>query len=199
MMNDDTIPMNYYRALREVREILSEDTIVISEGANTMDISRSVIPTLLPRHRLDAGTFGTMGIGIPFCIAAALHFPTSKIVAVQGDSAFGFSAMELEVACRYKLPMIVVIINNNGIYSGVDQFIEGIPPAPNCLLPSAHYERIVEAFGGKGYFVTDPSQLRTALKDAQKQQLPTVINVMIATQSERKTQKFDWLTTKGKL
>ena len=69
-----------------------------------------------PRHRLDAGTYGTMGVGFGFAIAAAVVHPDKRVVAIEGDSAFGFSAMELEVACRFKLPIVVIIINNNGIY-----------------------------------------------------------------------------------
>jgi len=193
-MKDETLPMSYYRALKEVRDLIPENAMLVAEGANTMDISRSIVPTFHPRHRSDAGTFGTMGIGIPFCIASALHAPNTPIVAIQGDSAFGFSAMELEVAFRLKLPMTIIIINNNGIYDGVEKFVEGIPPPPNCLLPSAHYEKIAEAFGGKGFFVTEPRQLRAALIEAFKQPLPSIVNVMINPESKRKEQKFDWHT-----
>jgi len=195
-MKDDTVPMNYYRAIREVYDNIPSDSMIISEGANTMDISRSILLNTLPRHRLDAGTFGTMGVGSGFCIAASAVCPSSKIVAVQGDSAFGFSAMELEVAFRYKMPMVIVIINNNGIYEGVSEFVDGCPPPPNCLTPSAHYEKFAEAFGGKGYFVTTPSELKVAIIDALKQPLPCIVNVMIELQGKRKAQKFDWLTRK---
>jgi len=79
-----------------------------------------VIQNILPRSRLDAGTYGTMGVGLGFAIAAAMVHPDRRVVCVEGDSAFGFSGMELETACRYKLPIIFIIINNNGIYGGLD-------------------------------------------------------------------------------
>jgi len=202
LAKDNSLPMSYYRALGEIQRLVPDDAIIISEGANTMDISRTVILNKLPRHRLDAGTFGTMGVGIPFCLAAAVTHPTSKIVAIQGDSAFGFSAMELEVAARYKIPMVVIILNNNGIYSGLTKLIEGIPPPVNCLTPSAHYERIAEAFGGRGYFVNTPELLRSALEETFARLAnervgtgtPVVINVAIDTEGQRKEQKFGWLT-----
>eukprot|EP01104_Vermistella_antarctica_P012654 TRINITY_DN3705_c0_g1_i2.p1 TRINITY_DN3705_c0_g1~~TRINITY_DN3705_c0_g1_i2.p1 ORF type:complete len:534 (-),score=71.40 TRINITY_DN3705_c0_g1_i2:56-1657(-) len=189
------VPMSYYRVFAEIRKHIAKDTILVSEGANTMDIGRAMLPTHYARHRLDAGTFGTMGVGMGFAIAAACAFPDQKVVAVEGDSAFGFSGMEMEVACRHKLPICVIIVNNNGIYGGSD--VQPDDPAfltPNLLTVDAHYERIVECFGGKGYFVTTPEQLETVLPEALSQTVPTIVNVMIAPSSQRKAQKFDWLT-----
>ena len=88
----------------------------VCEGANTMDIGRTILQNFFPRRRLDAGTYGTMGVGLGFAIAAAAVHPELKVVTVQGDSAFGFSGMEIEVACRFKMPITVIIVNNNGIY-----------------------------------------------------------------------------------
>lgn len=89
-----------------------------------MDIGRTMLYNSLPRHRLDAGTFGTMGVGPGFAIAAALYcrdyHPNKRVVCVEGDSAFGFSGMEVETMFRYKLPIIIIIVNNGGIYSGFD-------------------------------------------------------------------------------
>ena len=86
-----------------------QDTYIVSEGANTMDIGRTMMMNYLPRHRLDAGTFGTMGLGLGFAIATALYVkrfdPGAKVLCVEGDSAFGFSGMELETIARYKLPI----------------------------------------------------------------------------------------------
>ncbi|XP_063159914.1 2-hydroxyacyl-CoA lyase 1 isoform X3 [Candoia aspera] len=118
------LPMNYYTVFHHVRELLPKDCILISEGANTMDIGRTMLPNYLPRHRLDAGTFGTMGVGLGFAIAAATvaktHNPEQRVVCIEGDSAFGFSGMEVETICRHNLPIIIIIINNNGIYTGLD-------------------------------------------------------------------------------
>lgn len=119
-----TMPMNYYTVFHHVSQLLPHDCIIVSEGANTMDIGRTMLNNYLPRHRLDAGTFGTMGVGLGFAIAAATVERSAhkgqRIVCVEGDSAFGFSGMEVETMCRYNLPVVIIVVNNNGIYSGVD-------------------------------------------------------------------------------
>lgn len=192
MMNDDTVPMGYYRVLREVRDAIPRDAIICSEGANTMDIGRSVLLNHSARHRLDAGTFGTMGVGLAFSIAAAAVHPHKKVVCVEGDSAFGFSGMEVETACRYKLPITFVVINNNGIASGVTELPEVVPP--HVYTPNARYDQVIEAFGGKGYFATNPETLKSALSAAMTSKVPSLVNVMINPVATRKAQKFAWLT-----
>ncbi len=194
MLSDDSVPMGYYRVLREIRDLLPRDAIIASEGANTMDIGRTVLPNFAPRHRLDAGSFGTMGVGLGFAIAAAAVHPEKKVVAVEGDSAFGFSGMEVETACRYQLPITFVVINNNGIGGGLDELDprRGIPPS--VYTPRARYEKLIEAFGGRGFFVEKPAELGAALREALADPRPTLVNVMIGTRADRKPQKFAWLT-----
>ncbi len=192
MMQDDSLPMGYYRALREVREHIPRDAIICSEGANTMDIGRSVMLNYDARQRLDAGTFGTMGVGLAFAIAAAVVHPGRKVFCVEGDSAFGFSGMEVETACRYRLPITFVVINNNGIGSGETTLSS--PVLPHTYTPEARYDRVIEAFGGKGYHVMTPDALRRALREAADAAVPTLINVMINPHATRKPQKFEWLT-----
>lgn len=118
------VPLNYYSVFHHVQELIPKDAIIVSEGANTMDIGRSMLHNILPRHRLDAGTFGTMGVGPGFAIAAALYCrdncPGKRVICVEGDSAFGFSGMEVETMYRYKLPIVIIIVNNGGIYGGFD-------------------------------------------------------------------------------
>ncbi|KAF4799253.1 2-hydroxyacyl-CoA lyase 1 [Turdus rufiventris] len=151
---------------------------------------------------LDAGTFGTMGVGLGFAIAAAMvardRTPGRRVVCIEGDSAFGFSGMEVETICRYNLPIVIIVVNNNGIYTGLDansweEMLKFGDPAtcvpPVSLLPNAHYEKIMSAFGGKGYFVKTPEELQNALKASlTDKQTPSLINVMINPQSERKKQ-----------
>ncbi|KAM6450159.1 2-hydroxyacyl-CoA lyase 1 isoform 2-T2 [Liasis olivaceus] len=202
------LPMNYYTVFQHVRDLLPKDCILISEGANTMDIGRTMLPNYLPRHRLDAGTFGTMGVGLGFAIAAATvtktHNPEQRVVCIEGDSAFGFSGMEVETICRHNLPIIIIIINNNGIYNGLDSKTwkdtlklgePSIYAPPVALLPDARYEQIMSAFGGKGYFVQTPEELQAALKISLAEKLvPSLLNVMINPLSDRKKQDFHWLT-----
>ena len=192
MLDDDRTPMGYYRVLREIRDALPRDAIVCSEGANTMDIGRAVLPNFEPRHRLDAGTFGTMGVGLAFAIAASTVHPHKKVVAVEGDSAFGFSGMEVEVACRYRMPITFIIINNNGIGTGVGRLDEGRDVPPFAYLPGAHYERMIEGFGGKGWCVTRPAELGPVLKEALSDPMPNIVNIQIDPKARSKPQPFSW-------
>ena len=195
MIEDDSSPMNYYRAFKDINEWLPDDAIIIGEGANTMDIGRTQMLNKLPRHRLDAGTYGTMGIGLGFAIAAAVTNPDKPIVSVQGDSAFGFSGMEIETMVRYKLPIKVIVLNNGGIGGGIGPLKEGQTVPPGILTYGAHYEGMMEALGGKGYYVEDPQDLRGALDDAMAFNGPTLINVPLNPRAGRKPQQFGWLTT----
>ena len=186
--------MGYYRALREIRDELPEDAIVVAEGATTMDISRQVINNSLPRHRLDAGSWGTMGVGLPQAIAAQVAFPDSVVVDIEGDSAFGFSGMEVEVACRLNLPIVFIILNNNGIGGGPTELlpIDQIPPG--AYYPDAHYERVIEAFGGVGVYVDNPDDVGLAVRKAIASRRPTVINVVLDNEATRRPQEFAWHT-----
>ena len=150
MIEDESSPMNYYRAYRDIVAWLPDDAIVIGEGANAMDIGRTQMPNRLARHRLDAGTYGTMGIGLGFAIAAALVHPDKAIVSVQGDSAFGFSGMEVETMVRYHLPVKMVVLNNGGIGGGVGRLGPDDRVPPGVLGYGARYEGMVEALGGRG-------------------------------------------------
>ncbi|MBI2761137.1 MAG: oxalyl-CoA decarboxylase [Chloroflexi bacterium] len=195
MMADDSSPMNYYHVLSTIRDMIPRDTIIASEGANTMDIGRTILNNYEPRTRLDAGTFGTMGVGLGFAIAASVTNPTKRIIDVEGDSAFGFSGMEVETACRHKMPITFIIINNNGIGGGPTEFDTSKPLPPNAYTPSAHYEKMMDAFGGKGYFVTESSELKPALEAALNTDGPSLVNIMISNRATRKPQEFRWLTT----
>ena len=196
MMLDDSVPMGYYRVLREIRDQAPPGTLIQAEGAQTMDISRSVLMHSEPRERLDAATFGTMGVGLGQAIAAQVVHPDRKVICIEGDSAFGFSGMEVETACRYRLPIVFVIINNNGIGGGFDE----LPEDPNQIPVSAYtigagYEKMIEGFGGKGYAVRTPSELSTALKQALEDTMPSILNVHIDPHARAKPQKHHWLTS----
>lgn len=153
-MRDPVVPMTYYSSYGILRKHIPEETILIGEGANTMDIGRTVFSHELPRRKLDAATFGTMGIGLSALISARTSCPHLWAVAIMGDSAFGFSAMECETVTRYKLGAVIFIINNNGIYSGTEQ-LEGEPNTfgVTFLNPDSQYEMLAKAFGGTGFEV----------------------------------------------
>ena len=178
---DDPHPMRFYNALGAIRSVLQSnpEVYVVNEGANALDLARNVIDMEAPRHRLDTGTWGVMGIGMGYAIAAAVE--TGKpVVAIEGDSAFGFSGMEIETICRYRLPVTVVILNNGGVYRGDEvtaaTAASGTDPAPTVLNARARHELIAEAFGGKGYHVTTPSELKSALTEALASNGPSIID-----------------------
>jgi oxalyl-CoA decarboxylase len=176
-LNADPSPMNFSSALRAVRNALATrpDVYIVNEGANTLDFGRNIIDMQQPRHRLDSGTWGVMGIGMGYAIGAAAV--TGKpVVAIEGDSAFGFSGMEIETICRYGLPVTTVVFNNNGVYRGDPQ---GLPYSPTGLFRDAHYEKIIEAFGGAGCHVTDTPGLTEALTAALASGRPALINAVI--------------------
>ncbi|HEY1798004.1 MAG TPA: oxalyl-CoA decarboxylase [Stellaceae bacterium] len=176
-LNADPSPMNFSSALRAVRNAIATqpDVYIVNEGANTLDFGRNIIDMDKPRHRLDSGTWGVMGIGMGYAVAAAAV--TGKpVVAIEGDSAFGFSGMEIETICRYDLPVTTIVFNNNGVYRGDP---EGTPYTPTGLLRDARYERIIEAFGGKGYHCTDTPGLTKAVTEALASGKPALINAVI--------------------
>jgi oxalyl-CoA decarboxylase len=174
-------PMNYAGALGALKRIIEKrpDAILVNEGANTLDFARSIIDMYKPRKRLDVGTWGVMGIGMGTAIAAAVETGL-PVLAVEGDSAFGFSGMEVETICRYKLPICIVVFNNNGIYRGTDQNrAGGEDPAPTVFVENSRYDMMMQAFGGEGRHVTDPDALTRAVTEAMDSGKPTLINAVI--------------------
>jgi oxalyl-CoA decarboxylase len=174
-LDEDPHPMRFHNALRAVRDVLQQhpEVYLVNEGANALDIARNVIDMQAPRHRLDSGTWGVMGIGMGYAIAAAVE-TGQPVVAIEGDSAFGFSGMEFETICRYRLPVTVVILNNGGVYRGDET--SGTDPAPTVLNAAARHELIAEAFGGKGYHVATAAELQSALTDALASKAPAIID-----------------------
>jgi len=177
----NSAPMDFHGALGALRTVIKErpDAILVNEGANTLDLARGVIDMYQPRKRLDVGTWGVMGIGMGYAVGAAIE--TGKpVLAVEGDSAFGFSGMEVETICRYKLPVCIVVFNNNGIYRGTDvNPTGGADVATTVFVKDARYEKLMEAFGGVGVHVTTPDELKRAVDQAMDSGKPTLINAAI--------------------
>lgn len=195
MIDDESAPTNYYRALKDIRAWAPENAVIIGEGANTMDIGRTQLPNAAPRLRLDAGSYGTMGIGMGFAIAAAVVHPDKPIISVSGDSAIGFSGMEIETACRYNLPVKIVVLNNGGIGRGIAEMPKEGQIPPGILSIGARYDLMMEAFGGWGAYVEDPKDLKGALDEAMAHDGPALVNVKLHPEAGRKPQQFGWLTT----
>jgi oxalyl-CoA decarboxylase len=179
LMNNNS-PMDYHGALGVLRNVIKErpDAILVNEGANTLDLARGIIDMYQPRKRIDVGTWGVMGVGMGYAVAAAVV--TGKpVLAVEGDSAFGFSGMEVETICRYKLPVCVVIFNNDGIYRGTDVNAASSDPATTVFVKGARYDKMMEAFGGVGVNATSPDELKRAVNAAMDSGKPTLINAVI--------------------
>ena len=180
-LKNNNVPMDFQGALGPLREIIRErpDTILVNEGANTLDFARSIIDVYKPRKRLDVGTWGVMGIGMGYSVAAAVE-TGQRVLAVVGDSAFGFSGMEVETVCRYGLPVCVVVFNNSGIYRGDEKNAAGgSDPAPLVFVRDARYEKMMEAFGGVGVYATMPDDLARAVREALDSGKPTLVNAII--------------------
>ena len=179
-LRNNNSPMDFHGALGALRTVVKErpDMILINEGANTLDLARGIIDMYQPRKRLDVGTWGVMGIGMGYAVAAAIE--TGKpVLAVEGDSAFGFSGMEVETICRYNLPVCIVIFNNSGIYRGTDVNANGSDPATTVFVRDSRYDKMMEAFGGVGVNATSPDELLRAVNAAIDSGKPTLINAVI--------------------
>jgi len=193
-IHDDEAPANYFRALRDVAAWMPKDAILSAEGAGTMDIGLTQLPSFNARSCLNAGTYGTMGVGLGHAIAACVVHPDRPVVHLSGDSAIGFSGMEMETLVRYSLPAKIVVLNNGGIGPGMPEIPEDpmFKLKPNALIYGARYDRVMDAFGGKGFFVEDPKELPGALDKAMDFDGPALVNVVISQGSARKPQQFRW-------
>jgi oxalyl-CoA decarboxylase len=180
-LQNNNVPMDFHGALGALRTIIKQrpDAILVNEGANTLDFARSIIDMYQPRKRLDVGTWGVMGVGMGTAIAAAVE--TGKpVLAVEGDSAFGFSGMEIETICRYNLPVCVVVFNNGGIYRGTDVNPSGgSDAATTVFVKDSRYDKVIEAFHGNGVNATTPDELREAVEKALASGRPTLVNAVI--------------------
>ncbi|HYU13059.1 MAG TPA: thiamine pyrophosphate-dependent enzyme, partial [Stellaceae bacterium] len=193
-IDDDSAPGGYYRLFRDIREWLPKNVVLCSEGATTMDIGGTQMPLENPRSYLNAGSYGTMGVGLGLVVAACVVHPDRPVVHVSGDSAIGFSGMEMETLCRYGMPAKIVVMNNGGIGPGMPE----IPPnpmlnmRPNTLIYGARYDKMMQAFGGYGQYVEDPKDVRGALDELMNYPGPGLVNIKLSQGSQRKQQEFRW-------
>jgi len=198
MLNSEASPIGYYRILKEIRDYLPKDAIVVADGASTMDISRQVVPVWYPRHRLDAGVAGCVGTGVPFAIASQVVHPDKPVICIQGDWAFGFNGMDIETAARFKLPIVWVVFQNANIDKWVRTYVDGVED-PNDFTPSLRFDVMMEALGGHGEFVESPEQIRPALERAFSSGKASLINVIMDPGAGRRQQEFAWLAREGRM
>lgn len=194
-LKPQTVPMNHWSALSAVKKVLeaNPDVILVNEGANTLDDTRDAIDMFLPRHRIDCATWAIMGMGMGSTVGAAVATGKS-VVAVEGDSAFGFSGMDFSTICRFKLPATVVIFNNGGIYNGIGENLsKNGDPAPTTLDVKARYDKLGDAFGAKTWYVTTPAELESALTEAIASKQPCLIDVQLAADAGKESGHIGYL------
>lgn len=188
-------PMNHWSALSAAKKVMeaNPDVILVNEGANTLDDTRDTIDMAMPRHRIDCATWAIMGMGMGSAIGAAVATGKS-VVAIEGDSAFGFSGMDFSTICRYKLPVTVCVFNNGGIYNGIGEPLDKTSdPAPTTLDVYARYDRLGDAFGAKTYYVTTPAEYEAALAEAIASKAPALIDVQLAADSGKESGHIGYL------
>jgi len=195
-VEDDSSPGTYYRLFRDIREWLPKNVVLCSEGATTMDIGGTMMPLENPNSYLNAGSYGTMGVGLGLVVASCVVHPDRPVVHVSGDSAIGFSGMEMETLCRYGMPAKIVVLNNGGIGPGMPEIPENpmLNMRPNTLIYGARYDKMMEAFGGFGAYVEDTKDVRDALNQLMKTPGPGLVNIKLSQGSQRKQQAFRWHT-----
>lgn len=194
-LSPQTVPMTHWSALSAAKRIIeaNPDVILINEGANTLDDTRNAIDMSLPRHRIDCATWAVMGMGMGSAVGAAVA-TGKQVVAIVGDSAFGFSGMDFSTLCHFSLPVTVCIFNNGGIYNGI-----GInpsnngDPAPTTLDVKARYDKLGDAFGARTYYVTTPAEFASALTEAIASKQPTLIDVQLAADSGKESGHIGYL------
>jgi 2-hydroxyacyl-CoA lyase 1 len=193
-IGDDSSPGGYYRLFRDVREWLPKNVVLCSEGATTMDIGGTQMPLDNPRSYLNAGSYGTMGVGLGLVVAACAVHPDRPVVHISGDSAIGFSGMEMETLCRYNMPAKIVVMNNGGIGPGMPEIPKNpmLNMRPNTLIYGARYDKMMQAFGGYGAYVEDTKDFRGALDELMNFPGPGLVNVKLSQGSQRKAQEFRW-------
>src|SRR5438094_9716217 len=191
---DDSAPGGYYRLFRDIREWLPKNVVLCSEGATTMDIGGTMMPLENPNSYLNAGSYGTMGVGLGLVVASCVVHPDRPVVHVSGDSAIGFSGMEMETLCRYNMPAKIVVMNNGGIGPGMPEIPSNpmLNMRPNTLIYGARYDKMMQAFGGYGAYVEDTKDVRGALDELMNFPGPGLVNIKLSQGSARKAQEFRW-------
>jgi 2-hydroxyacyl-CoA lyase 1 len=194
-VNSDEPFTNLYRMFRDINAVVPPDAILVDDGESTMAVSRVMQTLRRPRHRLDAGVSGCMGVGVPYAIGAQIAAPAARVISINGDYAFGWNGIEVETAVRYRLPILFVVANNGSVRSTPQVFDMRDYTGADAI----RYDRMMEAFGGHGEHVTTVDQLRPALERALAAGRPALVNVVIDPRARRKEQPYSWLDRLGRM
>ncbi len=188
-MSTDQVPIHPLRLCKEVRDFLDRDAILCVDGQEILNYGRQSIPTYVPRHRLNSGPFGTMGVGLPFGLGAKVAKPDTQVVVLHGDGSFGLNAMELDTAARFNIPVLTVISLNGGWTADPQRSKAGRE------LGYTAFHKMAEALGCYGEQVDEPSAIRPALERAAASGCPAVVNVVTDFSARATTQQFSVYST----
>lgn len=176
LRESNDVPIHPLRLCHELQELLPREAILVVDGHEILGFARQSIPSYMPGHRLNPGAYGTMGVGVPFGIGAAVAKPDHPVVVLTGDGAFGYHAMELDTATRHRLGIVVVISNNGGWTATRGK--------PGYSLGFTDYHRLADVFGTWGVKVEQPAGIRSALRQAvefaRAEKKPAIVNVITA-------------------
>ncbi|MFQ5875434.1 MAG: thiamine pyrophosphate-binding protein, partial [Dehalococcoidia bacterium] len=174
LLNSNQMPMHPLRMLKEIRDFLPRDAVLVVDGHETLNFGRQTIPTYFPGHRLNSGSSGCMGVGLPFGIGAALAKPDKQTLVIHGDGSFGINAINIDTAVRHNIP-VVTVVNVNGGWAagrkGPERLITGLE-----LGFDQRYDKLGEALGAHGEYVEKPEDIRPALERSFASGKPAVIN-----------------------
>ena len=192
-MSVDTAPIHPLRLCKEIRDFLRRDAILVVDGQEILNYGRQAIPTFVAGHRLNSGTLGTMGVGLPFGVGAKVAKPDTQVVVLHGDGSYGINAMEIDTAVRHKIP-VVVVISNNGGWTANAPWTRPLPK-PGRNLGHTRYDKVAQELGAHGEFVEKPHEIRPALERAFASGKPAVVNVITDDKARAQTVRFSAYTT----
>jgi acetolactate synthase-1/2/3 large subunit len=180
-LNSNEVPIDPLRMCREIRDAIDANVILIGDGGDIVAQASKVLPVMSEGAWMDPGPLGTLGVGMPFALAAQIAHPDKRVLIVYGDGSFGLNGFEYDTAVRFKLP-IVGIVGNDGAWGQMlrpQVAIYGEKRSVATLLEFTRYDRVVEALGGHGEYVERPEQIRPALERAFASGKPALVNVKI--------------------
>ena len=189
LMHSDEVPIHPLRLCKEVKDFLDRDAILVVDGQEILNYGRQSIPTFRPGHRLNSGSFGTMGVGVPFGLGAKVGQPGRQVMVLHGDGSFGMNAMEMDTAVRHNIPIVTVISLNGGWTADPEGDKIG------RTLGYQRYEKMMDAFGGHGEYVEKPGDIRPALERAYASGKPAIVNVKTDFRARATTLRFTDYTT----
>ena len=189
LMHSDEVPIHPLRLCKEVKDFLDRDAILVVDGQEILNYGRQSIPTFRPGHRLNSGSFGTMGVGVPFGVGAKVGQPDRQVMVLHGDGSFGMNAMEMDTAVRHNIPIVTVISLNGGWTADPEGDKIG------RTLGYQRYDKMMDAFGGHGEYVEKPADIRPALERAYASGKPAIVNVKTDFRARATTLRFTDYTT----